>query len=148
MIKTIQEEKGDFMILKSKKIIFLTIMFSIGLLIFLIIYNYNKPIKVGEFSISDYKEMMEEFGTNEYLESIDLLGEIKDEDVALKKAESVWVEWYGKEVEEKKPYIVSYDESASIWLVEGSLPRNMAGGVPYILIRKSDGKVLAIWHDK
>jgi hypothetical protein len=33
-------------------------------------------------------------------------------------------------------------------LVTGSLPVNTVGGVAYILIRETDGKVVAVWHEK
>jgi len=43
---------------------------------------------------------------------------------------------------------VLFDEESETWLVHGTLPKNTIGGVPYILIQKSDGKVLAVWHTK
>lgn len=104
----------------------------------------NKPEdKVNEFSLSEYSNYIENFSSDK------ILGEIDNEKIAKEKAESVWIELYGDQIKrEKKPYIVSFDPNNQVWLVTGSLPKNMLGGVPYILIQKPDGKVLAVWHDK
>ena len=49
--------------------------------------------------------------------------------------------------EEKKPYYVYYDESTKVWLVKGSLPKGMMGGVPHVIFSEQ-GEVLAVWHTK
>ena len=58
------------------------------------------------------------------------------------------IEIYGESVKNKKPYNVSFDEQNQVWMIQGTLPKNWDGGVPHILIQKSDGRILAIWHDK
>jgi len=96
-----------------------------------------------EFSLSEYNKYIEKFPYDE------ILGGIDTQEIAKEKAETVWVEIYGNQIKkEKKPYIVFFDSNNEVWLVTGSLPTDMDGGVPYILIQKSDGKVLAVWHDK
>ena len=45
----------------------------------------------------------------------------------------------------KKPYVVSYDDVNEVFHVHGT---SWKGNVPHILIRKADGKVLAVWHTK
>lgn len=77
------------------------------------------------------------------------MGKTENAQQAKKKAEKVWVDIYGDNVsKEKSPYTVSYDEESETWLVTGSLPRYIVGGVPHIIIQENDGKVLAVWHDK
>lgn len=126
-----------------KKYIFII---SIGIAAIIIsmafIYKKFNKTKVGTFSINDYKEYIEEFPSDKQTLPID------DAKVALMEAERIWLDIYGKEVKDKKPYKVFWDKDSDTWLIRGSLPKNMDGGVPYILIRKSDGKVLAVWHDK
>ena len=47
----------------------------------------------------------------------------------------------------KKPYIARLEKG--VWIVEGSLPAQFTmGGVPYIEIQKSDGKILKVVHGK
>lgn len=102
----------------------------------------NKKTVIGKFNISEYSEVVIQFSSDK------IVGTVQDVETAKEKAESIWIELYGDEVKEKKPYIVLFDELNEVWLVQGSLPENKFGGVPYILIQKSDGKVLAVWHDK
>ena len=105
---------------------------------------FNKPEeKVSEFSSSEYNYYIINFPSDK------ILGTVDNQEMAKEKAEAVWIEMYGEEIKkEKKPYIVYFDLNSGVWLVTGSLPKNMDGGVPYILIQKLDGKVLAVWHDK
>ncbi len=59
------------------------------------------------------------------------VGPIPNAKTAGAKAEEVWLELYGDEVKDEKPYIVSYDARNLIWMVEGympSLPIRYAGG--------------------
>lgn len=98
--------------------------------------------KVGTFDITTYSKYIDEFPSEK------ILGPISDRKTAKEQAESLFLQIYGDSVKSKKPYTVSFDEKSQVWLVEGSLPKNHDGGVPHILIRKSDGKVLAVWHDK
>ena len=102
----------------------------------------NKTSKVDNFSISDYGNYIEQFSSEKNV------GETNNAKTAKKKAEEVWIELYGEKVKSSKPYRTLYDETNEVWLVQGSLHENMIGGVPHILIRKSDGRILAVWHTK
>jgi len=84
-----------------------------------------------------------------YLESfIPEVNVVPDEETAKKIAEDVWVKAYGEEVKSEKPYKVKYDKIGMVWVVEGTLPKDMLGGTAGVIIRKSDGKVLKSWHFK
>lgn len=127
----------------KKKMVFLIVIISlilIGVTIMIILLNNGHEIK--EFTISDYQYYIDNYGTEKYL------GSVVDYRDAEKKAESFWLELYGKDIKNKRPYVTSFDSNNEIWLVSGSLPKNRLGGVPHILLRKSDGKVLAVWHEK
>jgi hypothetical protein len=54
---------------------------------------------------------------------------------------------YRKEkIEKEKPFQVT--EYKKYWTVEGSLSDGYLGGTAHIVIRKSDGKVMIVWHEK
>ena len=80
--------------------------------------------------------------------SEDDVGSITDAADAIKKAEKIWIEAYGKQVKKEKPYQVFYDENSGIWLVQGTLRANSVGGVANFLADGKTGKVLAVWHEK
>ena len=62
-------------------------------------------------------------------------------------AKAAWYPLYGKEkIENEKPFQVT--EYKKYWKVEGSLPDGHLGGTAHIVIRKSDGKVMIVWHEK
>lgn len=98
--------------------------------------------KVGQFDLDFYAEEIAQFPSDK------VLGPVTSTTDAKEKAEAVWVETYGEYVKKEKPYGVSYDKDTGTWLVLGHLPKGAIGGVAHILIRESDGAVLAIWHDK
>lgn len=128
--------------MNKKNVIIFCIACIILIFLVVVIMICNKKTVIGKFNISEYSEVVIQFSSDK------IVGTVQDVETAKEKAESIWIELYGDEVKEKKPYIVSFDELNEVWLVQGSLPENKFGGVPYILIQKSDGKVLAVWHDK
>lgn len=73
-------------------------------------------------------------------------GFVPDALTAKKIAEAVWLPIYGEKILKKKPFIAKL--KSGIWYVEGSLPPNLKGGVPYIEIREKDGKILKVIHGK
>ncbi len=73
-------------------------------------------------------------------------GPVEDEETAKKIAEAVWVPIYGKDIYNQKPFVATLKDT--VWIVQGSLPEDMAGGVAYIEIQKRDGKVLKVTHGK
>lgn len=101
---------------------------------------------IKEYNISNYSYYIENFPSEKYL------GLTDSEQIAKEKAESVWMELYGESVKKEKPYKAFFDKSSNTWLVTGSKSRsffdNTKGGVANIIIQMSDGKVLAVWHEK
>ena len=77
---------------------------------------------------------------------IPLNGFVPNEETAMKIAEAVWLPIYGERILEEKPYNAFLQEN-EIWIIEGSL-HSQKGGVAYIEIQKSDGKVLKVTHGK
>ncbi len=134
---------SNLMIKRRKRILLVAILvvFLVGILI-LAIQNNRNSFDIKPFDYNDYQYYIENFSSEETLGRI-----LNAKDAAL-KAETVWVEIYGELIKNKRPYQLSFDEESQVWLIEGTLPENHVGGVPHILIRKSDGKVLAVWHDK
>jgi hypothetical protein len=66
---------------------------------------------------------------------------------AISIAEAVWLPIYGKDVLNEKPYEARLT-SKGVWIVEGSLPEGMDGGVAYIEISKQDSRILKVTHGK
>ncbi len=96
------------------------------------------------------KPILQEITPHEYRPSRLFLPEkgcIPDEETAMHIAEVVWLSVYGNSIYEKKPFRVEL-LGDSLWVVVGSLPANMLGGVPYIEIQKKDCKILGIGHGK
>ena len=144
-ILPIQADRGA----KMKKIILIIllvlIMITVGGVTYMKLFGETEEAqteKIQPFSLSDYSETINDFASDK------VLGAVNTSDSAKEKAETVWIEIYGDSVKEDKPYKVYFDEQNQVWLVKGTLPEMYFGGVPYILIQKSDGKVLAVWHTK
>lgn len=97
---------------------------------------------LGNFKLTDYSYAIADFPSDKVLGSVD------NAQLAKENAEVIWKEIYGESIKDMRPYIVSFDNENQVWLVKGTLQKNWKGGVPYILIQKKDGKVLAIWHTK
>lgn len=77
------------------------------------------------------------------------LGSTPDKDDALDKGEKILSKIYGSEkIKEEYPLHVSYDEKYSAWVVHGSLPEGLLGGVAVAIFQKDDGKIIAVWHGK
>ncbi len=120
----------------------------------------------AEYGPADVRGILEEAGYEFFTDDL-ALGRTESPRDAVKKAELVWIEVLEKtqvfgdmHTKEYRPYKVFYDSDRAIWLVMGSLGErwyhkiighffssSWYGGVPYILIQKSDGKILAVWHD-
>lgn len=74
------------------------------------------------------------------------LSYVPNEETAKKIAEAIWLPIYGENIYQQKPFIATLDNG--IWVVEGSLPEGMKGGVAYIEIQKKDCKILKVTHGK
>src|SRR5712692_7295981 len=70
-------------------------------------------------------------------------GFVPDAKTAMRIAEAIWVPIYGKEnIEKQKPFTAR--EENSVWIVEGSLPQGMLGGVALAEISKLDGRIIRV----
>lgn len=127
--------------MKVKTLAWAIIGLAVVLLAGLFLYR-SRTTNGGNFSLQDYQMYIEEFPSEE------IAGPVETEEMAIAVAEHVWTSCYGNRVLFNKPYIVQFDAENGAWLVRGSLPFYRAGGVPYILIVKDSGRILAVWHDK
>ena len=74
-------------------------------------------------------------------------GFVPNKETAIRIAEAVLIPIYGKDVIEKeKPFTVKLENG--VWIINGTLPRRMLGGVAEIEIVKKDGKILRVSHGK
>lgn len=74
-------------------------------------------------------------------------GYVPDAETAIRIAMAVWEPIYGKgKIAEEKPYQATLE--GGVWIVKGSLPAGMAGGVAIAEISKKDAKVLRVSHGK
>ena len=110
----------------------------------LVVWICVDEYRVHEFTLSNFhQDCMEQFPYDA------VVGPVKDAKTARQKAFELWSKVYGEEmIEEEKPYTVCYDKENDVWLVCGSKPIFTLGGVAQIIIRASDGQVLALWHSK
>jgi len=74
-------------------------------------------------------------------------GYVSTEASAIKIAEAVWLNVYGPKIEGDKPFKAQLIKG-KVWVVEGTFNSDGFGGVPYIEIQKSDGKILKVIHGK
>ncbi len=97
----------------------------------------------GTFRVEDYQRYITDFPSDR------TVGPVGDAAEARERAEEVWDEVYGDDVvRENTSCRVYFDSTAGLWMVTGRLPGYSKGGVPNIIMRKEDGKVLAVWHGK
>ncbi|MFZ5986765.1 MAG: NTF2 fold immunity protein [Bacillota bacterium] len=75
-------------------------------------------------------------------------GEISDERTAVDVSTIVFNEIYEDCVEKEAPFMVKYNKNAKAWIVHGTLPPNMLGGVASIAIKKETGEILMLMHTK
>jgi len=104
--------------------------------------SYTSPAsQPNSFSFENYDEYIQAFPSDK------VLGEIPTADIALEKAKQFWVEQFGTNKRERvKPEKVYYNSERNIWFVNGYRPKISAGKYAYLIIQKSDGKVLASWQ--
>lgn len=131
--------------MKSKSIVVVfAVNFIIGSLLAILLLNQES--EVGMFNFDEYSNYTIDYPSDS------VLGPVNDAESAKEKAQSVWLVLFGESIEDEKPYKVFFDESNGMWLVTGSMPKRLfgsiKGSVANIIVRKSDGKVMAVWHDK
>ncbi len=74
-------------------------------------------------------------------------GYVPDEKTAVRIAVAVWEPIYGVEaIAAQRPYHARLENG--VWIVEGSLPRTMPGGVAIAEIAKDDGRVSRVSHGR
>ncbi len=73
-------------------------------------------------------------------------GFVPDKETAKKIAVAIWIPIYGKRIYREEPFIVKYIPILRYWIVTGTLPGNIFGGVAEIIIKKSNGKILYVMH--
>lgn len=116
------------------------ILFIMVVIVFLQIFP--KEPEIGTFSLSDYQYYVENFSSDEKFDNASDIKKVMEE------AEMLWKKLYGESVKYEKPYRVFYDSQNDIWLIQTSLKSSLMGGVSNILVQRSTGNVLAIWHTK
>lgn len=72
-------------------------------------------------------------------------GCVPDEKTALAIAEAVLLPVYGETLEDDRP-LRAHLMSDSVWVVIGTIPEGVLGGVVYIEIAKRDGRILGMIH--
>ena len=134
---------------KSKRALFVSVciilVFSIIVGLPLAWHYWIRPSRIYDFALEDYTRNLEEFTSDE------VVGPIADASDAREKGIAVLIDVYGEDlILGEKPFIVGYDKNSGAWMVCGSLPPVpfMLGGTAHIIINGSDGKVLAVWHEK
>ena len=103
----------------------------------------DSEIVVSDCDITNYQRIIEEcpYEGN--------VGPIPDAETAIARAKELWLEKYG--VINGKPYdptggrpiMIGYDAKNDCWVVNGTLPKNAFGVVPFAIIQ-GDGTVLAM----
>jgi hypothetical protein len=74
-------------------------------------------------------------------------GFVPNEDVAVKIAEAVLFNIYGRaQIEAQKPYQTT--DTGEEWIIRGSISPNRVGGTFLIKISKTDGRVMLVTHSK
>ena len=71
-------------------------------------------------------------------------GLVPDAPTAVRIAEAVWLPIYGKRIYEKRPFVAKLQ--GEVWVVTGTLPKDVVGGVPEAHIAKQDARVLKVIH--
>jgi len=74
-------------------------------------------------------------------------GYVPDAETAIRIAVAVWEPIYGqKQIATEEPHHATL--KGGVWVVEGSLPGGMLGGVAIAEISKSDGTILRVSHGR
>jgi hypothetical protein len=132
--------------------IFTLVVLAITVGTVVLMYNPKKEpdvVYIGSFHLSEYQRDIDSFPMERNV------GNVEDYLTAAERAKEIWIEIFGTESNGEprdptrgRPVLVYYDADNECWLVRGTLPPNpnLLGGAPYTIIR-SDGEVLAVWHD-
>lgn len=136
---------------KNKIIIIMVIFLVICsvLIGLLFLMNAKSPLKINfvkgdgfmeEFKITDIRSTI----TNNIFEN----GCVRDEQCAAEIAAAIFKSVYGENFDYGLPLVLNFNDSKQEWLIRTQLPKNMDGGSKYIIIKKSNAEVVAIWAEK
>lgn len=115
----------------------------IMLLCFLLTGCKEGTVKETNKKVDAQGDIVEKYGSY-----IPKNGIVNNEGIALRIANIILYSVYGKVIDDEKPLKAEYDKTAEVLVIAGTLPKNHIGGVANLVIKKSDGGVLAIWHTK
>ena len=74
-------------------------------------------------------------------------GYVPDEAAAIRIAEKKLIQIYGRrQIDRERPLQARNDDG--VWIVHGTLPKDMVCGVAHVKIRQRDGHILEVWHTK
>jgi len=74
-------------------------------------------------------------------------GMVPTADVAIKIADAVLVGAYGEKIiKSERPLVATLKDG--VWIVGGTLPKGMMGGVAYIYLAKKTGRVVRLFHEQ
>ena len=139
----------------NKKILLFIFLFIFLFLILLLYLNYPMIYVIFFKNASKFEKGWSNFYIEKainlekkYDKNLPKYGHINDHKKAIKIAEKNWFKIYGKnKIISERPYQVELLNN-KYWIVCGTLPKGYKGGTAVIIIRKKDGQVLGIWHEK
>ena len=82
------------------------------------------------------------------LRTLPFSGFVTDEKAAVNIAEAAWLPVYGERIYDTLPFVAQYIPSGGYWEVTGTLPCNRRGGVAVAHVRKRDGKIIYMSHER
>lgn len=115
----------------------------------------DRLVRVKSFDVFQYSDYINDYSEYEYPEIY--VGPVLDEKTLIVITDELWADKFGEAIEDEKPYVVYYDEINRAWHIKGSksfsLRKNVFGlrrfgGVAHLIVQETDGKVLALWHEK
>jgi hypothetical protein len=109
-------------------------------------YSQNNETELGKsYAERELKLVLSEESQHNVVDKKSII--IKDSSIAIKVVEPILFSIYGKEnIESQKPYESYFIEK--YWVITGTLPNNMKGGVFLIIIDARDSRILKITHGK
>ena len=107
--------------------------------------NYSKRLIMGE---DGAKELLKEALKDTVIPcSYAQYTILKEKKSAIRFAESVVFERYGKQtIKKQRPYEVYYIDN--YWIIKGTLPKGATGGTFLIIINAKDCRVVKLLHEK
>ena len=109
---------------------------------------FSKNIAEGDKYILD-ENIMEEFEITDVVSRITgtifAEGCIKNENDAAEIAKVILKSAYGENFDHGLPLDVNFDDIKQEWLINNQLPDGVEGGQLYIIMKKSNAEVIAIW---